>query len=158
MVIQFFQGWSTDRWPTQQELRTMSLMAITEGARGLLYWSYGARALMWVKDSQQREEYWRRLVSVTGELHSLEPALVAADANESVTSVSDPRIRWLARIAEGKCYVFAYMPAERFVENPSAAERIDVQFALADGQTITRTFRPDFADWFAVSFSSSEHR
>jgi hypothetical protein len=152
MVLQFVQGWSTDRWPTEEELRTMSLMAITEGARGLLYWSYGARALMWVKDPRQREQYWQRLVSVTRELRSLEPALVAADANESVTSVSEPRIRWLARVAGGKCFVFAYLPAERFVADPSAAERIEVRFTLADGQTITRTFRPDFADWFSVSF------
>jgi hypothetical protein len=152
MVIQFFQGWSTDRWPTEQELRTMSLMAITEGARGLLYWSYGARALMSVKDAKQQEQYWRRLVNVARELHSLEPALVAADANESVTSVSDPRIRWLARVADGKCYVFAYLPAERFVADPCAAVRTEVQFTLSDGQTVTRTFRPDFADWFSVPF------
>lgn len=158
MVIQFFQGWSADRWPTEEELRTMSLMAITEGARGLLYWSYGARALMSVKDAQQQEEYWRRLVNVARELRSLEPALVAADANESVTSVSDPRLRWLARVADDKCYVFAYLPAERFVADPSAAVRTEVRFTLADGQTITRTFRPDFADWFSVSFSRVRSR
>ncbi len=152
MVIQFFQGWSTDRWPTEQELRTMSLMAITEGARGLLYWSYGSRALMSVKDAQQQEEYWRRLVNVTRELHSLEPALVAPDANESVTSVSEPRLRWLARVADDQCTVFAYLPAGRFVADPSGAERTEVRFTLADGQTVTRTFRPDFADWFSVSF------
>lgn len=156
MVIQFFQGWSTDRWPTEEELRTMSLTAITEGARGLFYWSYGARALMWVKDPQQREEYWRRLVNVTRELHSLEPALVAADAPESVSSVSDHRIRWLARIADDKCYIFAYLPAERFVKDPSAAERAEVQFTLADGQTITRIFRPDSADWFAAPLLTKE--
>ena len=150
MVIQFFQGWSTDRWPTEEELRTMSLMAITEGARGLFYWSYGARALMWVKDPQQREEYWRRLVSVSRELRSLEPALVAPDVPQSVSLVSHRRIRWLARVARGKCYVFAYLPAESFVEAPAAAERTEVRFTLADGQTITRTFRPDSADWFAV--------
>ena len=107
---------------------------------------------MWVKDPQQQEEYWRRLVKVTRELRLAGPALLAADANESVTSVSDSRIRWLARVADGKCYVFAYLPAERFVEDPSAAERTEVRFTLANGQTITRTFRPDFADWFAVSF------
>ena len=43
---------------------------------------------MWVKDPQQQEEYWQRLVKVTRELDSLRPALLAADANESVTSVS----------------------------------------------------------------------
>ncbi len=158
MVLQFFPGWSTDRWPTGEEPRTMSLMAITEGARGLFYWSYGARALMWVKDPQQQEEYWQRLVKVTRELESLRPALLAADANESVTSVSDPCIRWLARVADGRCYVFAYLPAERFVSAPSAADQTEVRFTLADGQTITRTFRPDFAAWFAVPWPSSPRR
>ena len=41
MVLQFFQGWSTDRWPTEEELRTMSLMAITEVPAGC---SIGATA------------------------------------------------------------------------------------------------------------------
>ena len=113
---------------------------------------------MWVKDPQQQEEYWRRLVRVTRELRSLEPALVAADANESVASVSDSRIRWLARVAGGRCYVFAYQPAELFVDNPSAAERNEVRFTLEDGQIITRGFRPDFADWFAVPYSPSKRR
>jgi len=158
MVLQFFQGWSTDRWPTEEELRTMSLMAITEGAHGLLYWSYGARALMWVKDPQQQEEYWQRLVKVTRELDSLRPALLAADANDSVTSVSVPRIRWLARVADGRCYVFAYLPAERFVSDPSAADQTEVRFTLADGQSITRTFRPDMADWFSVPWAANQRR
>lgn len=158
MVIQFFQGWSTDRWPTEEELRTMSLMAITEGARGLFYWSYGSKGLMWVKDPQQQAEYWRRLVSVTRELRTLEPALLAADAPERVASVSDPRVRWVARIAGGKCTVFAYLPAERFVADPSAAERTEVRFTLADGQVVMRTFRPDFADWFSVAWSRAPSR
>jgi len=54
--------------------------------------------------------------------------------------------------------VFAYLPAERFVDNPSAAERTDVRFTLADGRTITKTLRPDFADWFSVPFSPSRLR
>lgn len=73
MVIQFFQGWATDRWPTEKELRTMSLMAITEGARGLFYWSFGIRALLWVKDPQKKEQYWQRLVAVTHRWTYLEP-------------------------------------------------------------------------------------
>ena len=150
MVLQFFQGWSTDRWPTEEELRTMSLMAIAEGARGLFYWSYGARALLWVKDPKEREQYWQRLVKVTRELKAMEPALVAADAPHLVKAVSDPRIRWLARAADDKWYVFAYMPAEKFVADPARAESVEVRFTLADGRTVTRKFRPDFADWFAV--------
>ena len=94
-------------------------------------------------------------MNVTRELHTLQPALLAADANESVTSVSDPRLRWLARVANGKCYVFAYLPAERFVADPSTAQRTEVRFTLADGHTITRPFRLDSANCFTVPHPSS---
>ncbi len=150
VVIQFFQGWSTDRWPTAEELRTMSLMAIAEGARGLFYWSYGSRALMSVRDPNKQEEYWQRLVRVGREIQGLEPALVAADAPQLVQSVSDPRVRWRARAADGKCYVFAYVPSEKFVADPGRVEAVEVQFTLAGGRTVRRTLRPDSADWFAV--------
>ena len=149
MVLQFFQGWSTDRWPTGEELRTMSLMAITEGARGLFYWSFGSRALLAVREDQ-REPYWQRLVKVTKELRSLEPALVADDAPDAVREVSDPRIRWQARAAGGQCYVFAYLPSDKFVSDPAAAAPVEVRFTLSDGRAVTRSFRPDFADWFAA--------
>ena len=149
-VIQLFQGWSTDRWPTEEELRTMSLMAIAEGARGLFYWSFGIRALLWVKDPAKREEYWRRVVKVTRELKSLEAALVAPDAPQIVKSVSDPRVRWRAREATGKWYVFAYLPARKFSERFDG-DPVEVTFTLQDGQEAGRTFRPDTADWFAVT-------
>ena len=150
MCLQFFQGWSTDRWPTEEELRTMSLMAITEGARGLFYWSFGARALAWVKDPAKKEEYWRQLASVTKELKSLEPALLAADAPEAMKSVSDSRIRWRAREAEGKWYVFAYLPAKNFNERADV-QPTEVEFTLKDGQQVTKSLRPDTADWFMVT-------
>ena len=72
--------------------------------------------------------------------------------------MSDPRIRWLARVADGRCYVFAYLPAERFVSAPSAADQTEVRFTLADGQSITRTFRPDMADWFSVPWTANQGR
>jgi hypothetical protein len=157
MVLQFFQGWSTDRWPTEEELRTMSLMAVTEGARGLFYWSFGNRALLQVSNPQVREEYWQRLVKVMKEMKSLEPALVADDAPQAVQAVSDPRVRWRARLADGKCYVFAYLPSEKFVSDPAAGRPpegagppLAVTFTLAGGRTVTRQLRPDFADWFAM--------
>ena len=128
----------------------MSLMAIAEGARGLFYWSFGIRALLWVKDPAKREEYWRRVVKVTRELKSLEAALVAPDAPQIVKSVSDPRVRWRAREATGKWYVFAYLPARKFSERFDG-DPVEVTFTLQDGQEAGRTFRPDTADWFAVT-------
>jgi hypothetical protein len=150
MVLQYFQGWAKDRWPTAEELRTMSIMAIVEGARGLFYWSFGTRGLSGVRDGQQREEYWQRAVRVTKELKDLEPALVAPDAPDIVASVSDERLRWRARAAGGQWYVFAYMPARKFGERFSVPPT-DVAFVLKDRQQVRRQFRPDTADWLAVT-------
>lgn len=149
MVLQFFQGWSVDRWPTEEELRIMSLMAVTEGARGLFYWSFGARALAWVKDPDEKEKHWQGLVNVTKELKSLEPALLAPDAPEVVKNVSNAHVRWRAREADGKCYVFAYLPAKKFSER-AEAPAVDVVFTFKDGRQVTKSFRPDTADWFEV--------
>ena len=103
-----------------------------------------------MKDPQNREEYWQRLVAVTKELKSLEPALVAPDAPELVKSVSDEQIRWRARVAEGKWYVIAYRPAQHFDERVNG-EPIAVTFTMKDGQQVRKTFRPDTADWFEVT-------
>ena len=147
-VIQFFQGWSKDRWPTTEELRTMSLMAITEGARGVFYWSFGQKGILWA--GEHREEYWQRAIEVTKELKGLEAALVAPDAPEVVKLVSDARVRWRARAAGGKWYVFAYLPAEKFADR-EAVGPIAVTFTLQDGQQVQKKFRPDTADWFEAT-------
>ena len=132
----------------------MSLMAIVEGARGVWFWSLGHRGLLDAGAKQQ--EYWQRLLKVTQELKSLEPALAAADAPQAVTAVSDPQIRWRARVADGKCHVFAYRPSLKFVSDPSQAESVAVRFTLADGRVVERRFRPDFADWFSAAVSSAK--
>jgi hypothetical protein len=89
-------------------------------------------------------------VKVARELKSLEPALIAPDAAEIVSSVSDSRVRWRARRAGGKWYVFAYLPARKFADRSTQAAAA-VTFTLKDGQHVRRPFRPDTADWFAVT-------
>jgi len=127
----------------------MSLMSIAEGARGLFYWSFGMRALASVSDPEMREEYWQRAVRVTKEIKSLEPALLAPDAPSLVRSVSDNRVRRVARIADNKWYVFAYLPAKKFSER-EATKPLEVTFTMKDGRTVQKEFRPDTADWFSM--------
>ncbi len=55
-------------------------MAIVEGATGLFYWSYGVRALEWVKDPVQHAALYQELIDVTTEIKSLEPVLLSPDA------------------------------------------------------------------------------
>jgi hypothetical protein len=92
-VIQFFRLSPFSHFPNEQELHDMSWMAITEGARGLFYWSYGFRGLDWGNpDPVLRENRYDELVNVTRGISALEPVLLAPDrpvlsANSSAHTV-----------------------------------------------------------------------
>ena len=76
----------------------MSYLGVAGGAKGLLYWSYGARALASVTDPARKAELWQRLVRVTKELKSIEPALLAPDAPDILrTRPQDRALRVIAR-------------------------------------------------------------
>ncbi|MGH7391858.1 MAG: hypothetical protein ACREM3_20740 [Candidatus Rokuibacteriota bacterium] len=109
MVLQFFPLTGAGGWPTQEELRAMSWMAIVEGAQGLFYWSFGARGLGWVKDTAQRERHWRDLVRVTREIKALEPVLLAPTVSVVTAESSGGAVRTLGKRApDGARYLFAY--------------------------------------------------
>jgi hypothetical protein len=79
-VIQFFRRNRASRFPTQRDLHDMSWTAIAEGARGVLYWSYGVRGLHWGKrDPALMQQRYDALVNVAKEIQSLEPALIDKD-------------------------------------------------------------------------------
>ncbi len=126
-VIQFFQFGSQGHWPTYQELRTMSYMAIIAGAKGLFYWSNGAVGLEWVKDPVLKEQYWQRLVKLTKEIRALEAVLLAPDSTTVLTSVSDiTRIRVMTKQVGTVRYVFAVN---------ASAQSVNVQFRLSQAAT-----------------------
>jgi hypothetical protein len=80
-VIQFFRLTALSHFPTESELHDMSWMAITEGARGVFYWSYGLRGLDWGKrDPVLRQKRYDELVNVTKGISALEPVLLAPDS------------------------------------------------------------------------------
>ncbi|MBI2216264.1 MAG: O-antigen ligase family protein [Candidatus Rokubacteria bacterium] len=109
MVLQYFPLTKAAGWPSREELRTMSWMAIVEGAKGLFYWSFGARGLGWVKDPAEREQRWQDLVTVTKEIKALEPVLLAPDAPVVARESSGGAIRMLGkRMPDGTRYLFAY--------------------------------------------------
>ena len=107
MVIQYFPLTTAGGWPTGAEIKAMSWMSIIEGARGLLYWSWGEKGLAWVKDPRERERKWADLVKITKEIHALEPVLLGPDT--TVVTGSPAAVRVLGkRGADGARYVFAY--------------------------------------------------
>jgi hypothetical protein len=109
MVLQYFPVTAEGGWPSEADLRAMSWMAIIEGARGLLYWSFGEKGLAWVKEPRQREQRWAELVRVTKEIKALEPVLLAPDVAVVSRESSGGAVRTLGKaMPDGARYLFAY--------------------------------------------------
>jgi hypothetical protein len=108
MVLQYFPLTDAAGWPSESDLRAMSWMAIIEGARGLLYWSFGEKGLAWVKDAKEKEKRWAELVRVTKEIKALEPVLLAPDAAIVARESSGGAVRTLGKTVGDARYLFAY--------------------------------------------------
>jgi hypothetical protein len=149
MVLQFFPVTVAAGWPSYEELKAMSWMAIVEGARGLFYWSFGAKGLAWVKDPKEREAHWNDLVRVTKEVKALEPVLLAPDA-AVVSRSSEERIRVLGkRASDGSRYLFAYnttgSPASvtwSFADPVQEIQDLDATRTVPAGASLTERFGP----------------
>jgi hypothetical protein len=109
-TIQFFQLTSNSRWPTRQELRSMSYAAIVEGSNGLFYWSLGARALAYVCTEWcvERSTYFDSLKSVMNEIRSLDPVLTALDQPAVLSGNSNPAVRTRVKQDGAKRYLIAF--------------------------------------------------
>lgn len=151
MVIQFFPQTVPSGWPRYEDLRAMSWMAITDGAHGLFYWSFGIRGLAWVKDPAERARHWSDLVRVTKEIKALEPVLLAPDARvaTSATPADAVGVRG-KRLADGTRYLFVYnrknapTSATWTLAAPAqdAAEVTGGAPPTLDGRTLTDTLAP----------------
>lgn len=122
-VIQFFwMNWMS-HFPTEQELHDMSWMAITEGARGVFYWSYGLRGLDWGKrDPVLRQQRYDELVNVTKRISALEPVLLAPDSPVlSANSASGTVITKEKDLKDGSRYIISYN---------HSGDKVDADFKL----------------------------
>lgn len=88
-VLQLFKFTSDSRLPTPDEMRAHAVMAIVEGAQGIVWWDIGVNGLRKGTDAATVTAYMGHLRALVTELASLEPWLVA-------DQVRDVR-RWLDR-------------------------------------------------------------
>ena len=151
MVLQYFPLTAAGGWPTEAELRAMSWMAIIEGARGLVYWSFGEKGLAWVKDPKDKEARWAELVRVTKEIRALEAVLLAPDAQVVSRESSGGVVRALGKaMPDGNRYLFAYNTRNSptrvtWTLAAPATEAFDLstnQTAKVDGGAITTELQP----------------
>ncbi len=163
-VLQFFQTTSDSHWPTKDELRNMSYMAIAEGANGLMYWSLGVRALAHVcKDwCEEKEGHFENLKSVLTELKGLENVLVGIDQPDLLISNSSPKsTSTRIKFVDGKVYLIA---------SNLSSEKQDVNFCfgksikyisvysenrsiIADGSIFSDSFAPSGAHVYEIVFA-----
>jgi hypothetical protein len=117
-VIQFFWLSRLSHFPTEQELHDMSWMAITEGARGVIYWSYGLRGLDWgERDPVLRQQRYDELVDVTRGIAALERALLAPDTRVlSTNSASGVIITKEKSVPGGSRYLISYNHSGKAVD------------------------------------------
>ena len=142
-VIQFFWLNWTSHFPTEQELHDMSWMAITEGARGVFYWSYGLRGLDWGKrDPVLRQQRYDELVNVTKGISALEPVLLAPDSRVlSSSSASGTIITKEKSMRDGSRYLISYNHSDGTVTASFTLQRPAHAVSVVGGEN--RSIAPD---------------
>ena len=80
-IIQHFDGWGWQRFPTFAELRAMSWESIVHGGKGIVWYVYHSRSGRG-RGVVVSDEYWNNMTRVSSEIASLKDDLVARTAVE----------------------------------------------------------------------------
>ncbi len=155
MVPQIF-NWATYRKteeekaqcrpPTLEEMRCMTWQCITEGADGLVYYS-------WMDLHRDKsvpfEERWEEIKRVAEEVKSFAPALLSIEPRPEVAVEAPEAIHWTLRSYEGKVYLFIVNDAEepaaatvRFAKRPRSVTLAGQEVTVADDAGFEATFEP----------------
>lgn len=88
-IIQYFQGWGWERFPTMRELRAMSFASIIHGANGITWYTYGGQV-----DPKRKKfnygvttspERWNNISTVACQIRDLSPVLLQRTPKEQPT-------------------------------------------------------------------------
>jgi len=143
-VLQFFKFTSNSRMPTANELRAHAVMAIVEGAQGLMWWDIGVNGLRQL-DSGTVSTYMNNLKTLTTELAGLEPALLASASDGALvgntTRFSDPVAGRISQLQHNIAVEWLYSRIEWYRAELSAlqAGNRSKSGGLLDGAANVRT-------------------
>ena len=76
-IIQDFEGWGWQRYPTEAEIRVMTYLAIIHGATGMTYYTYGGNGKN--HGVTHDPQVWATLKRIAGQLADLHDVLVQRD-------------------------------------------------------------------------------
>ena len=135
-ILQFFSGWTRwKRFPTYEEVRAETFLAIANRARGASFYTY------WSPNGQgaaSTRERFDTLARVTREVAGLADALSSRDAarQPEIEIVSGPKVD-----AFGQPSISCLQKETGLVVAAnSAAGQVAARFTMADGKTFTHVF------------------
>lgn len=135
----------TGRAPSYEESRCMTYLALTHGAKGLIYWCYYD-----MKQLPQYNEMWAGMKKIGGEVKSLSPVLLSSDDLREV-KCSSPEIHTKLKIFHGELYLIAVNAGltQRNVTfdlgrkiSPTATEIFEKRNLRNGRSTLTDSFKP----------------
>ncbi len=113
-IIQYFHGWSWQRYPTPVELRAMSFASLIHGAHGITWYTYNSSGKN--KGVTSSPEIWNNFTRVSKEISSYAPVFVERDAKHQIVPqitggdvknvLGTPSISALTKEHDGKTYLF----------------------------------------------------
>mgnify|MGYP003749317655 CR=1 FL=1 len=133
-IIQYFQGWGWERFPTYQELRGMSFAALAADGNGITWYTYGGfvnpEAKVFNYGVTTTPERWKNISTIATQINELSPALLQMTVPElqpQATVLDGPKhdpegndsITCLLKQYDGKTHLIAVN---------SSPKPIDVQF------------------------------
>lgn len=141
-IIQAFEGWGWQRYPTEAELRAMTYLAIIHGATGMTYYTYGGHGANHGATHDPR--IWAATKQIAKELTTLHDALVERETpqTQEVQLISGPdkdalgypAVSTRLLVHAGKHYLLAAN---------SARAAVGVKIVLRDAPGVTRVLFED---------------
>ncbi len=89
--------------PTDGEERCMTYLALTHGAKGIIYWAHTA-SRYYIRDYPEHWEYMKKLA---GELRDLSPVLLTTSLPAPAFEPASAPLSTMMKVHDGSIYVFA---------------------------------------------------
>jgi len=135
-IVQYFSGWKRwQRFPTHEEVRAMTFLALAHRSRGVSYYTYFSPNGAGAASTRERLD---TLFRVTREVAALSPRLCRRDAavQPRLTVASGPATDAFARPPIS----FLQKEGGLLVAVNTAVEPVTATFAFADGKTLRHEF------------------
>jgi hypothetical protein len=135
----------TGRAPTYDEERCMTYLALTHGAKGLIYYCYYDLRVL-----PQYKEMWGWMKTIAAEVRTLSPVLLSPEDMGTV-AVTGGNIDTRLKKADGRLYLLAVNPDKTpcqatFDLRRALPAEVNVMFetrkAATQGNTLTDSFKP----------------